>query len=114
MLLTGFFTLWLWHGFDFEFHDLTSLQERYNGPPPPEWLGWLPVPLSAMLGGVAMLAWYGVGTARMSKGKADVPVRFSDAYRDRTVIYVMRREGGTWHLDDLRLGTGETLRGLLN
>ncbi|MCB9646756.1 MAG: hypothetical protein H6730_09215 [Deltaproteobacteria bacterium] len=45
VLLTGFFTLWLWHGFDFEFHDLTSLQERYNGPPPPEWLGWLPVPL---------------------------------------------------------------------
>ncbi|MCB1570215.1 MAG: DUF3828 domain-containing protein, partial [Xanthomonadales bacterium] len=57
---------------------------------------------------------FSVGTARMSKGKADVPVRFSDAFRERTVIYVMRREGGTWHLDDLRLGTGETLRGLLN
>ncbi|MCB1576158.1 MAG: hypothetical protein KDI81_02145 [Xanthomonadales bacterium] len=50
----------------------------------------------------------------MADVTADVPVLFSDAYRDRTLIYVMPLERGTWHLDDLRLGTGETLRGLLN
>lgn len=56
---------------------------------------------------------FSVGTARMADGTADVPVRFSDAYRDRTVTYVMRREGGAWHLDDLRLDSGDTLRGLM-
>jgi hypothetical protein len=55
-----------------------------------------------------------VGTARVSDGKADVPVRLSDAFRERSVIYVMRHEGGSWHLDDLRLASDETLRGLLD
>lgn len=57
---------------------------------------------------------FSVGSARMADGKTEVPVRFSDAFRERPVIYVMKREGGAWQLDDLRLASGETLRDLLD
>ncbi len=56
---------------------------------------------------------FAVGKAVVSNGTAEVPVRFTDGFRDRAVVYRMRREGGAWRVDDLRYEGGETLRGLL-
>lgn len=57
---------------------------------------------------------FAVGKARVSKGVANVPVRFSDAFHDNIVMYRLRREGGAWRIVDLRNQDGTTLLGLLN
>ncbi|MEO8010400.1 MAG: hypothetical protein ABI650_02020, partial [Dokdonella sp.] len=54
-----------------------------------------------------------VGKARSSSDRAEVPVRFSDGYRHRTVVYALRRAGATWELDDLVFEGGETLSMLI-
>ncbi|MEO8459015.1 MAG: DUF3828 domain-containing protein, partial [Dokdonella sp.] len=56
---------------------------------------------------------FAVGKARVTKDVAEVPVRFSDAFRDRIVVYLLRRKDAAWQLDDLRFESGETLLGLL-
>jgi hypothetical protein len=56
---------------------------------------------------------FSVGKARVTGDQAEVPVRFSDAFSDRSMVYVLKREGGTWQLDNLRFSSGETLLDLL-
>jgi hypothetical protein len=56
---------------------------------------------------------FSVGKARVAGDQAEVPVRFSDAFSDRSMLYLLKREGGAWHVDNLRFSSGETLLGLL-
>lgn len=54
-----------------------------------------------------------VGKAKVSGDRTLIPVRFSDAFRDRTIVYVLLREKGNWRLDDLRYEDGDSLTGLI-
>jgi hypothetical protein len=56
---------------------------------------------------------FSVGKARVSGDQAELTVQFSDAFSDRSNVYLLKREGGAWHLDNLRFSSGETLLGLL-
>lgn len=56
---------------------------------------------------------FAVGKAVVSNGVAQVPVRFADGFRDRAVLYRLRREGGAWRVDDLAYPGGASLLGLL-
>ncbi len=56
---------------------------------------------------------FGVQAPSIRQGQAEVPVRMADAERAWTLLYRLRRQGGQWRVDDLRLGDGTTLRTLL-
>lgn len=56
---------------------------------------------------------FAVGQARVSGETAEVPVRFSDAFSERTITYLLRYKGGAWQLEDLRYPGGGTLADLL-
>jgi hypothetical protein len=56
---------------------------------------------------------FSVGKARVSGDQAEVAVRFSDAFSERRILYLLKREDGAWQLDNLRFSSGETLLGLL-
>lgn len=56
---------------------------------------------------------FAVNKASVSGSSAEVPVRFADAYRNRSVTYRLVRERDVWRLDDLLYEQGETLQGLL-
>jgi len=56
---------------------------------------------------------FAVGKASVTTDSTQVPVQFSDASAVRTVVYVLRKEGAAWQLDDLLFSDGETLLGLL-
>lgn len=56
---------------------------------------------------------FAVGKAQVSDGKSELTVRFSDAFSDRNVVYVLQREEGVWQLEDLRFESKESLLGLL-
>lgn len=49
---------------------------------------------------------------KKAKGVA-VPVEFSDAFRKRTVLFLMARDGGRWLVDDLQFEDGSTLTGAM-
>lgn len=56
---------------------------------------------------------FSVGKAKVSGITAELPIRFSDAFSDSTIVYVLTRENGKWQLDDVRFGDGDTLTGLI-
>jgi hypothetical protein len=56
---------------------------------------------------------FAVGKALVLKDAAQVPVHFTDGFRDRTVEYDLLRDRGTWRLNDLRYEGGATLLDLL-
>lgn len=56
---------------------------------------------------------FAVGKAVVANGVAEVPVRFADGFRDRTVVYRLLREGGAWQVDDLSYPGGVHLLDLL-
>lgn len=56
---------------------------------------------------------FAVGAARVCRKRAQVPVRFADAWSQRTVIYELTRVKGGWRVDDLDYGQGGRLSALL-
>lgn len=56
---------------------------------------------------------FAVGTAQMHRGRALVPVRLADAWRQRVITFELVREDGHWRLDDLDYGPGGRLSALL-
>lgn len=56
---------------------------------------------------------FSVGAASSADATADVPVRFADAHRSRTVVYRLLREDGQWRIGDLLYEDGSRLSGLL-
>ncbi len=54
-----------------------------------------------------------VGNAKESGDQTLIPIRFSDAFRDRTIVYVLLHEKGNWKLDDVRYEDGDTLTNLV-
>lgn len=54
-----------------------------------------------------------VGKSNISGDRASLPVRFSDAFGDREILYLMVREGGEWQLDDVRLDGEATFSSLI-
>lgn len=56
---------------------------------------------------------FSVGQATVSGDHAEVPIRFSDAFSDRTIVYVLLREGSNWQLDDVRFDGAESFANLL-
>jgi hypothetical protein len=47
---------------------------------------------------------FAVGTARIEHNRAWVPVRFADAWSNRTITFELLREAGVWQVDDLDYG----------
>lgn len=58
---------------------------------------------------------FSVGRARIdiAKGTAEVPVRFGDGHRARSVRYLMRQRGDRWLLDDIRYEHDARFRAML-
>ena len=56
---------------------------------------------------------FAVGEAQLAGDVAKVSVRFSDASNRHSVIYLLRKENGTWQLDDLLFANGKKLLELL-
>lgn len=54
-----------------------------------------------------------VGKASMNGKKADVPVGYSDAFSEKTVVFMLVRDGARWRLDDLSYEHGGTFTGQL-
>ena len=56
---------------------------------------------------------FSVGKANVNGDQAEVPIRFSDAFTDRVIVYTLLREEGDWKLDDVRYDDGGILSNLL-
>lgn len=56
---------------------------------------------------------FAVGAARIEGPRADVPVRFADAYGERRLVYRLLQEDGRWRVQDLRYADGSWLGELL-
>ena len=56
---------------------------------------------------------FAVGKARIVNANAEVPVTFSDAGNEHSVVYLLRKEHGAWLLGDLRFSNGDMLLALL-
>lgn len=56
---------------------------------------------------------FAVGKARLRRDRARVPVRFADAWSRRVITFELKREDGSWRLDDLDYGSGARLSALL-
>ncbi|MEO7935686.1 MAG: hypothetical protein ABIR27_05465 [Dokdonella sp.] len=56
---------------------------------------------------------FSVGEANVTGDRLEIPVRFSDAFTDHAIVYVLLRERGGWQLDDVRYKDGNTLVGLI-
>jgi len=52
---------------------------------------------------------FAVANAVVTATGATVSVRFSDGYRDRVVVYALRRERGAWRVADVRYDHGDAL-----
>jgi hypothetical protein len=58
--------------------------------------------------------WFSVGTARADGGRMQVPVRYGDGPRVRTVRFVLvAKQGKDWRVDDVQDERGERLRAWL-
>jgi hypothetical protein len=57
---------------------------------------------------------FAVGAAQIRKDRARVPVRYSDAWSQRTINFELVRAGGVWQVDDLDYGPGGRLSTLLS
>jgi hypothetical protein len=47
---------------------------------------------------------FAVGATRIEQNRARVPVRFADAWSERTITFELVREAGSWRVDDLDYG----------
>ncbi|MEP6882591.1 MAG: hypothetical protein ABI866_11395 [Dokdonella sp.] len=54
-----------------------------------------------------------VGKAKVTGDRAEIPIRFSDAFTDHAIVYLLLRDKGSWQLDDVRYKEGDTLIGLV-
>ena len=52
---------------------------------------------------------FAVGAARFEGARADVPVRFADAYGERRLVYRLLQEDGRWRVRDLHYADGSRL-----
>lgn len=56
---------------------------------------------------------FAVGSADLRAGAANVSVKFADAFRETTMVYVLRRQGAEWRIADVRSADGTPLTKLL-
>lgn len=56
---------------------------------------------------------FAVGAARLEGLRADVPVRFADAYGERELVFLLLQENRRWRVQDLRYADGSRLGELL-